>query len=258
MLSYEELVFTGSLNDYQYFDIFNFSENLIFVKNELFQYIFVNKAFLDHYGFSLDDILGQNDFDFISEDEAVQIRDVDLEIIKSDHQKTFIQRRNKRVFRVKKARIHLTESVYGIWGEIEDITKQHETQQELVASHNKYKKILNGILNGIAVHKIILDSNGAPVDYEFIEVNSAFEKQTGLNSDQVIGKRITQIMPSILKDTFKWIKEYGKVALSGSEITFEQYSESFGRWYKVHAFSTKKGFFTTVVEDVSQQKSAEE
>ena len=45
---------------------------------------------------------------------------------------------------------------------------------------SKYNDLFNKTLNGVAVHKIICDENGKPVDYRFIEVNPAFEEHTGL------------------------------------------------------------------------------
>jgi len=55
------------------------------------------------------------------------------------------------------------------------------------------------MLNGFAYHKIILNSDGKPIDYIFIEINKAFEKLTGLKREEVIGKKVTEVIPEIVK-----------------------------------------------------------
>lgn len=68
---------------------------------------------------------------------------------------------------------------------------------------------------GFAHHKIILDNEGKPVDYEFLEVNNAFEQLTGLSKKQIIGKTVTDVIPGIEKSSFDWIGFYGEVAING-------------------------------------------
>jgi PAS domain S-box-containing protein len=58
-----------------------------------------------------------------------------------------------------------------------------------------YKSLLDKIPFGYAYHKLILDSSGVPCDYEFIEVNPAFEKFTGLKGNEITGRRLTEIIP---------------------------------------------------------------
>ncbi|MDD4500177.1 MAG: PAS domain S-box protein [Bacteroidales bacterium] len=109
-----------------------------------------------------------------------------------------------------------------------------------------------------ALHKIILDDNGKPVDYIFLEVNRAFEKMTGLKAADITGKRIRDVMPGIEDSKFNWIDFYGNVAITGESTVFEQYSELLGTWYQGQAYSHAKGYFTTIFIDVSAQRKREE
>jgi ABC-type multidrug transport system fused ATPase/permease subunit len=83
------------------------------------------------------------------------------------------------------------------------------------------------MLDGFALHKIITDKKGKPIDYEFIEVNSAFEKMTGLKRDILIGKRVTKTLPGIEKDPADWIGKYGDVALTQKDIRFDSVDYSY-------------------------------
>lgn len=117
-----------------------------------------------------------------------------------------------------------------------------------------YKSILMQSPFGFAYHKIIVDKNKKPIDYEFLEVNPAFERITGLKAENIIGKTVCEVLPGIQKGDFDWVAYYGKIALNGGESEFEQYSEPLNSWYKVHAFSERKNYFSTVFSDISNEK----
>lgn len=106
-----------------------------------------------------------------------------------------------------------------------------------------------------AFHRMIYES-GRAVDYVFLEVNPAFEEFTGLRSADVLGKRVTQVIPNVNRD-FDWIGTYGKVVATGQPISFEQYSEPLARWYVVHAHRSGPEDFVTFFDDVTAQREAE-
>ena len=114
------------------------------------------------------------------------------------------------------------------------------------------------MLDGFAYHKIIFDKAGKPVDYVFLEVNRAFEKMTGLKRERIIGKRVTEVLPGIEKDPADWIGIYGKVALTGEPVQFENYNEALSKWFKVMAYNPEKDHFVALFEDISERKKAEE
>lgn len=124
------------------------------------------------------------------------------------------------------------------------------------------EKSLNAILNspilGYAYHRIVLDDKGIPVDYVFLEVNSAFENLTGLKRENILNKSILETVPGITKDDFDWIGFYGEVALNGLERNFDQYSQPLDKWYRVHVYSPEKNHFTTIFIDISDSKRSEE
>ncbi len=120
-------------------------------------------------------------------------------------------------------------------------------------NENFYKQIIEQSLYGYAYHKIILDEKGAPIDYEFIEVNEIFEKLTGLKRKNIINKRITDILPEIRKGDFDWVAFYGEVALGAADREFEQYSMQLKKHYQVKVFSPEKYYFVTIFTDITSQ-----
>ncbi len=55
------------------------------------------------------------------------------------------------------------------------------------------------MIDGFALHKIIVDEKGRPIDYVFLEINDAFGKLTGLKREDIIGKRVTEVLPGMEK-----------------------------------------------------------
>jgi PAS domain S-box-containing protein len=122
---------------------------------------------------------------------------------------------------------------------------------------NYHQEMISKSPFGFAYHKIILDDSGKPVDYEFIEVNDAFAKLTGLSIKDLPGQTVRQVLPGIEKSEFNWIGFYGKIAIEGGEDVFDQYSEPLKRWYKVQVYSPEKYFFATFFTDITDIKEQE-
>lgn len=136
-----------------------------------------------------------------------------------------------------------------------DVTQKHLAEEALRVSENRYRSLFSEMMEGFALHEIICDDCGNPVDYRFLEMNPAFELLTGLNAKEVLGKTVLEVLPETEKF---WIETYGKVALTGIPEVFESYSKELNKYYKVSAFSNKKKQFVTIFEDITERKLAEE
>ena len=108
---------------------------------------------------------------------------------------------------------------------------------------------------GYALHEIVLDEDGSPVDFKYININPEFEKITGLKAEKVIGQKATEIIDKL---EYHWIEKYGYVALTGNELRFVEHSEALDKYFEVYAFSPQYGQFATLFYDVTQRFLAEE
>jgi len=81
---------------------------------------------------------------------------------------------------------------------------------------------------------------------------------TGLKREATLGRRATDVVPNLRRAEFDWIGTYGRVALGGPSIRFEQFSEPLKRWYEVTVFSDQHGFFTTLFRDVTEHRHLQE
>jgi PAS domain S-box-containing protein len=153
--------------------------------------------------------------------------------------------------------IHMRDGNY-IQAIIHDITEKKKAEQKLIESEEKYRSLFNNMNAGFAYHEVIVDENNKPIDFKYIEVNPAFEKITGLKSRDIIGKKVTEILPGTEDDPADWIGKFGNVGLTGIPLTVEDYSEAIDRWYKVSGYSPKKGYFAVTFTDITEQKKMEQ
>lgn len=114
--------------------------------------------------------------------------------------------------------------------------------------------LLKTLPDAFAYHEILVDDRDSPIDYIFLQVNPAFEAMTGLKSEDILGKRVREVLLGIEYSDFDWIGTYGEVALHGEVKRFEAYSQNLHRWYQVTAYSNKPGYFATLFRNITKEK----
>ena len=136
---------------------------------------------------------------------------------------------------------------------VQDLAEQRTVQ--LREKEAKYRLLFESMQEGFALHEIIQDASGKVVDYRFLDVNEAYEVQTGWKREDVVGKTLLEIFP---QTSLQRIEAYGRVALTGEPLKFEYYSKTYQRYLRVKAFCPQRGRFATLVEDISGRKQSEE
>ncbi len=140
-------------------------------------------------------------------------------------------------------------------GALVDVTDRKRAEEALEASEALHRQLFETMLDGVALHEILLDEEGRPVDYRFLQVNPAFEALTGLKAKDILDKTVRQVLPGIEPH---WIERYGKVALTGEPIRFTEYSRDLGKHFDVSAFSPRPGQFAAIFSDITAQIQAHE
>lgn len=128
-------------------------------------------------------------------------------------------------------------------------------EQALKLSEQRYRSLFSSINEGFSLHETIYDQAGKPCDYRFIEVNPAFERETGLKSADIMGRTLFEVLP---QTEAVWLERYSRVVLTGEPDHFEAYLEGTGRWYEVYASRTAVNQLCVVLLNITDRKEAEQ
>jgi PAS domain S-box-containing protein len=130
-----------------------------------------------------------------------------------------------------------------------------EMRKAVEKSESKYRTLISTMTHGFALHEIICDEAGTPVNYRFLEINAAFEEMTGLKSDDIIGKTVLEVLP---QTEACWIETYGRVALTGTPARVDNFATHIGKYFEAYAYSPAHEQFACIFTDVTERKQAED
>jgi signal transduction histidine kinase len=131
-----------------------------------------------------------------------------------------------------------------------------QTEQALQKSEVLYQRLFNSMEEGFCIIQVLFDAEGKPVDYVFLEVNAAFEKQTGLQG--ATGKRMRELAPA---HEAHWFELYGKVAMTGGPVQCVNEAKALNRFYDVRAYRVgepEQRQVAIVFNDISVRQRAAE
>jgi PAS domain S-box-containing protein len=126
------------------------------------------------------------------------------------------------------------------------------------ANSEQFEALFSNMLDAFVYGKIVVDKEGKPVDWVFLDVNDSYGRISGLSIEQILGKRVNELYPEERNDPIDWIGKYGHVALTGEPVHFEGYRQTLKKWLHVSSYSPKKGYFIAIFEDITERKKAEE
>jgi PAS domain S-box-containing protein len=137
----------------------------------------------------------------------------------------------------------------------EDDALRRQGEEILHERETRFRGLVESSINAVALHEIVLDAQGQPIDYLFLEANPSFEFHTGMRPADILGKRATEVFPGIEESGL--IETYGRVALTGESTSFETYFAPLDRYYHISAYQVAPRQFAALFIDISQRKRAE-
>jgi len=138
--------------------------------------------------------------------------------------------------------------------EFRDLSDIKREEASKLASEKQFRLLTSEMQLGLALHEIITDKSGKPVNYRFLGANKSFENLTGLKLENIIGKTVLEVLPNTEPI---WIERYGQVALTGQSLQFENYAQELGKYFSVTAYRPKHRQFAVIVDDITPRKLME-
>jgi PAS domain S-box-containing protein len=171
---------------------------------------------------------------------------LEFDIIRKDGALKHIQITSNQVFWDGKQRYQILYN---------DITERIEAEKALKESETRYHQLVDTITSGVFIFKAI--DNGE--DFIVVDVNNAAEKMEGISRKDVIGKRITEILPG--SKEYEMFKAFQKVWRTGNSEYFSAYRRNSdmdpSRWRDNWAYKMPSGEIVNVYDDITDRKLAE-
>lgn len=138
-----------------------------------------------------------------------------------------------------------------LWAEV----VRARTEDALRESEEKYRSLFDTVSQGLAINQLVRDESGQVVDARFLDLNPAYEAQTGFQRDQAIGRLASEIFPSIGRF---WLEMAERVVEGGQAEYIERYVADTGSWFAFHMMPFEgSDQFVVLYDDITDRKQAE-
>lgn len=132
-----------------------------------------------------------------------------------------------------------------------DITEHKLADAALRRSEQRYRQLFNSMSEILQIVEPILDDSGNAVDYIFHDVNPVFEEVTGKAKEQVLNKRVSEVIGKISPE---WFKAFNEVFRTGTPVRFESYGNIFNKHYELFVWKTIEDTIAVIMTDITQRK----
>ncbi|AGX88387.1 PAS domain S-box protein [Candidatus Symbiobacter mobilis] len=143
----------------------------------------------------------------------------------------------------------------GVYALFEDITKLTLANKNTQESETRFQSLFSSMSEGVALHRLVYDANGQAIDYTILEVNPAFERQTGMPRETVVGQRASQAYGT---GVAPFLDIYTKTVLTHESIKFEKQFLPLQRIFQIKAFAFGPDCFATIFEDITEHKRVDD
>ncbi|MGC8660092.1 MAG: PAS domain S-box protein [Desulfomonilaceae bacterium] len=162
----------------------NAAEDIVFIKDQHYRYVFVNKANQEFFGLSEEEIIGKTDFELMPQEAAYSCHKSDQLAIATNDIIVAEEHVADKFYESRKFPILLGPEKVGIGGIIRDITVQRQNQAALKESEELFK----GIFEFSPVGKSLTSPEG-----KLLMVNKAFAGMLGYTVEELQGINFSDI-----------------------------------------------------------------
>lgn len=132
---------------------------------------------------------------------------------------------------------------------------RRQAENALFESEKKLSALFSSMTEMVALHELVFNEQGDPVNYRITDCNKAFTKVTGISRESAVGKLATEVYRTKEPPYFS---EYSRVALTMEPLHFETYYPAMEKHFSISIVAPEKNRFATITADVSAIKQAQQ
>lgn len=174
--------------------------------------------------------------------------DVELQMIKPGGRRHWVRA-------IGEAERNAAGVICRVQGALQDIADRKLAEAALQKSEALHHSLFEHMLEGYAYCRLEYDAAGQAVDYTFLEVNRAYEPQTGLRG--TVGRKVSEVVPGIHEANPEQLVIYSRAAASGQPEHFETYAKPLDIWFSVSVYSSEKEHFIAVFDNIRRPTFAD-
>lgn len=218
-----------------------------------------NHAALHFYGYSHEEITALNITDInILSPEAVKAQ---MQNAKTNKQNYFVFKHQLANGSIRDVHVYSGEIQFKnqnmLYSIIHDVTAEKQALKALKESEKLFRELFNSMNSGAAIYKVINDGKTGN-DYIIRDFNKAAIKSENRSRQEIIGKSIKQVRPSIeeygIIPLFRKVWKTGKPAYYPPKIYA---GDELNKWYENRIFKLITGEIVAIFDDVSERIKAE-
>ena len=136
----------------------------------------------------------------------------------------------------------------------QDVTQRKQDEQKLFESEQRYHELFNKMSSGVAIYSAF--KNGE--DFIIDDFNAAAQTDTGLTLKDVLGKKLSQVLPHTAPELLESYRRVYKTGNPESLPLVNYQDNSINIWANCYVFSLPTGQIVGIYNDITEQKQSEE
>lgn len=162
---------------------------------------------------------------------------------------------NDMVSRVRQWHIELENEVAARTASLRtEMAERLRAEEDKRDSEERFHSLFAAMAEGVALHEMVLDNSGRPVNYVIIDVNPRYEAIVGLQRQDVVGRPATEVYQT---SEPPYLAEFTTAIDARQAFNFETYFAPMDKHFHISVAPLDRSRFATIFFDVTLQKKAE-
>lgn len=223
-------------------------------------FLFINDISKTVIGYKNTELIGQNAFELIHEDDRSLIIEKFNNIkINGGHDSGILRYKHKKghyiYFECRATLITNNDGSVKLVVISQDLTEKINSDRISTENEERYRLLFNNINTGVAIYKPVEIGR----DFILVDINKAGERNSKVSKIDVVGKKVTGIFPEIVDNgLFEVFKEVWKTG-EPKALPLKKYSDGkLAEWIENYVFRLPNGHIVVLYEDTSERRHAEQ